>query len=697
MLQCLDMRRIFTSLALAPLFWFVCAAAAPMSDQVVRYKIQAQLDAVKHAVTGEETLTWRNESQDAVGELRFHLYLNAFANEKSTFIRESGGQLRGDRLSKNGWGWIDVHRMRIEGGPDLTSAIRFIHPDDDNADDRTVIAVPLPKPVPPGGSITLQIGFLSQLPKVYARTGYRNDFHMVGQWFPKIGVYEKAGDRYAKTGGWNCHQFHADSEFYADYGVYDVTLTVPDNYVVGATGVRQSAVEDAARHTRTYRFYQEDVHDFSWTASPRFVRLEREFDPAREVKPAELAGAAKLLGLPEAALALRPVRMILLLQPEHVAQAERHFRAVANGIKWFGLWYGAYPYPTITVVDPPYGAGGAGGMEYPTLITAGTTWWPGANDGMIEEVTVHEFGHQYWYGMVGTNEFEEAWLDEGFNTYSTGKVLDAAYGLRDLPIHLYNVPVGRLLGLPRIDSDIENRSVYLFYGKHDPVVRNAWQFYGESEYAINSYYRTGTLLRTLENYLGAPVMARVMRAWFERYRFRHPDSLDFERLVKEVSGRDMTWFFDEFVFGTNALDYRVGSVDCEPVETKAGSYVENGRRRTETEDDAERADKERERKGGKEYRIVVRLVREGEAVFPVAMKMTLENGETVREQWDGRDRWIRYEYTRKAKVRSVEIDPDHKILLDTSFANNSWTAQTQWLPLAKWSSDLLFWLQMVLP
>ncbi len=171
-----------------------------MSDQVVRYNIRAQLDAGRHAVTGQETLTWRNESPDAVGELRFHLYLNAFANEKSTFIRESGGQLRGDRLAKDGWGWIDVRHMQIAGGPDLTGAIRFIHPDDDNADDRTVIAVALPQPVAPGGSITLEINFLSQLPKVYARTGYHQDFLMVGQWFPKIGVYEKAGDRYAKTG-----------------------------------------------------------------------------------------------------------------------------------------------------------------------------------------------------------------------------------------------------------------------------------------------------------------------------------------------------------------------------------------------------------------------------------------------------------------------------------------------------------------
>ena len=685
------------ALALAALLLPAGAGAAPLSNRIVSYRIQAQLDPAIHTVTGHETLTWRNDSPDTVGELRFHLYLNAFQNEKSSFMRESGGQLRGDRASKDSWGWIDVKRMRIVDGADLTGAIRYLHPDDDNADDRTVIAVALPRPVAPGGAIALDILFVSRMPKVFARTGYHNDFYMVGQWFPKIGVYEKAGDRYAKTGAWNCHQFHATTEFFADYGVYDVSLTVPSSYVVGATGVRQSAVQDAQHHITTYRYYQEDVHDFSWTASPHFLAMEREFDPARAVKPAEVAQTARLLGRPPADLALPRVRMILLLQPEHRGQAERQFRALENAIQWFGLWYGAYPYQTITLVDPPYGASGAGGMEYPTLITGGTNWWPGPNDGS-EEVVVHEFGHQYWYGMVGTNEFEESWLDEGFNTYSTGKVMDAAYGMRDLPLSAFGIPLGRLLGLPQVDSDIINRSVYVQYGKYDPVVRNGWQYYDQFRYGINSYMRPGVLLRTLENHLGAPAMARIMRAWFERYRFHHPTSIDFERTVNEVSGRDMTWFFDQFVFGTNAVNYRVGSVACDRIGTMLGSYLENGRRVTVTEEEADRIEKERERKHTPDqYHIAVKLVRDGEAVFPVEMKMTLANGETVREQWDGRDRWVKYEYTKPARLKTVEIDPERKVLLDINLADNSYTANAAWLPLSKWSSNLLYWIQMVLP
>ena len=690
------MPRISRALPLAALTCSLLGAA--VNTPIVDYRIRARLDVARKAIDGQETLTWRNDSPDAIGELRFHLYLNAFQNEKSTFMRESGGQLRGDRIPKEGWGYVEVRKMQVAGGPDLTQAIRFIHPDDDNADDQTVISVALPQPVAPGRSITLNIDFLSKLPKVFARTGYHNDFFFAGQWFPKIGVYEKAGDRYAKVGAWNCHQFHANSEFFADYGNWDVTITAPAAYVVGATGVEQSRSEDPQRHETTYRFVQQNVHEFAWTASPKFVRVERQFDPDREVSAAEIGEVAKLVGRSVEELRLKPVRMILLIQPEHRSQIDRHFRAVANALKWFGLWYGAYPYQTITVVDPPFGAGGAGGMEYPTLITAGTSLRVAEHEADPEEVVVHEFGHQYWYGMVGTNEFEEAWLDEGFNTYSTSKIIDLVYGPLSLPVRWQSFPVEDILGLPSYTDDVMNRTMYLFYRKVDPVVRNAWDFYDTFSYGINSYMRPATLLRTMENYLGPPAMARIMRAWFERYRFHHPTSRDFEKLVNEVSGQDMTWYFDQFVFGTAVLDYRVDSVECAEEPVRRGLFMEKGRRVAVTDEDVKRIGKERKKKKEEpRYRIVVKLKREGEAVFPVDMKMTLENGETIREHWDGRDRWVKYELTKTSPAKRVEIDPEHKVLLDVNFENNSWVSDPAPLPFAKWLSNLLFWSQMVLP
>src|SRR5260370_20050406 len=191
--------------------------------------------------------------------------------------------------------------------------------------------------------------------------------------------------------------------------------------------------------------------------------------------------------------------------------------------------------------------------------------------------------------------------------------------MRDRPISLLGIPAGRLLGLPRIDSDTVDRSAYLFYGKHDPVVRNGWQYYSRYSYGINSYMRPGALLRTLENHLPPGVMARIMRAWYQRYKFQHPTSRDFARLASEVSGRDLNWFFDQFVFGTNQLNYRVAEVSSDKIGTSLGSFLENDKRVEITAKDAD-ADA-RKKRGSEQYRIIVKLVREGESVFPVDMEM----------------------------------------------------------------------------
>ena len=156
----------------------------PLSNRIANYDMNVKLNPEKKLVTGEETLYWKNTSKDKISELEFHLYLNAFKNTNSTFIKESGGQLRGDRFntsSKLNWGWIDVLSMKVKNGEDLTSKIKYIHPDDNNADDETVISVPLNRPVLPGKEITLNIKFESKLPKVFARSGFSDNFFMVAQ------------------------------------------------------------------------------------------------------------------------------------------------------------------------------------------------------------------------------------------------------------------------------------------------------------------------------------------------------------------------------------------------------------------------------------------------------------------------------------------------------------------------------------
>ncbi len=606
------MRRLCLFLAAAT------AAFAAEGRDIVNYRIAARLVPQEHLIQGHEELIWRNASPGEIRELRFHLYMNAFRDRRSTWVREGGREL--ERLERNGWGSIEVRRLAIAGGPDLTKSIRFIHPDDDNADDRTVISVPLPAPIAPGGSIALEIDFKTRLPHVVERAGYHGDFYLAGQWFPKIGVWEAPGR-------WNCHQYHAWSEFFADFGRYDVSINVPSDYVVGATGVNVSRAVDGSR--TTWRFVQTDVHDFAFAASPRFVRAERMFGS---------------------------VRMILLIQAENASQIDRHFRALSTAIQYYGQWYGAYPYQTITLVDPPYGAMEAGGMEYPTFIAGGTAWLLDPREQRPEAVIVHEFGHQYFYGMLGSNEFEESWLDEGFTTYSSEKIMDLVWGPQPVRFHFLGIPLGSALGLPLEGHDSLNRTGYLEDPKLDDLQRFSWQYYNSSSYGVNSYERASLVLRTLENTVGAPVMARIMRTYVERWRYRHPTTHDFEVIVSEVSGRDMSWFFDRFVFSSNTLDYAV---------SKIGEHS-------------------------------VRLRRLGEAIMPVELSVHFADGAVMRRQWDGQYRWTEFQFERKAAIESAEIDPDHKILLDVNFANNSRTRSLQAAPLAKWAENLLLWAEQCL-
>ncbi|MCK4448171.1 MAG: M1 family metallopeptidase, partial [Candidatus Marinimicrobia bacterium] len=341
---------------------------------------------------------------------------------------------------------------------------------------------------PPQEKITLFIEFYSKLPKVFARSGFYGDFFMVAQWFPKIGVFWK--------GKWNCHQYHLNTEFFADFGVYEVEITVPEEYVVGATGLRIKELKNEDG-TKTYTHYQEDIHDFAWTACPDFVEFREKYS----------------LENPQVS-----TEMILLIHRSHLNQKDRYLSSLKNGIEFYSQNYGAYPYPTITLVDPAPKASLNGGMEYPTLFTSMTFWAIPKGLHLPEMITIHEFGHNYWYGMIGSNEFEEAWLDEGFNTYSEIKAMEKYYGEDRSMIDMWGL---------KISDFILQRFRMIGSGKMDPIVKNSWEFFSGGSYGMNTYSKAALMLLTLENHLGDGVMSRIMRTYFERWKFKHPTTQDF--------------------------------------------------------------------------------------------------------------------------------------------------------------------------
>ncbi|MDQ6891224.1 MAG: M1 family metallopeptidase [Acidobacteriota bacterium] len=626
--------------------------AAQLTPPIASYEISCRLDTDKKTVEGTELITWTNRTSRPASALQFHLYLNAFRNTRSTFHRESGGRGRRGEPLPESWGSIELTRMTYADGTDLLPALVYIAPDDGNRDDRTVAEVTLPKPVAPGETARVSVDFRSRLPRVARRTGWKGDFYMVAQWFPKLGVLQETG--------WNCHQFHANSEFFSDFGDYDVSIDVPARYKgrVGATG--KQVEERAGNGERVlYRFRQESVHDFAWTADPGYL-VRRDF--FRE------AG-------------LVDVELILLLQPEHASQAERHFRAAKAGLSLMGRVLGGYPYSTLTIVDPPWGGSAAGGMEYPTLITAGTHLVAPANVHEPEEVVVHEFGHQYFYGMLASNEFEEPYLDEGFDQYMTARVLKTAYGPNHPVVNFFGFrfPLGIDLFYP-----VDDNRRFFKLATADLHAQKSWGFRDRPTYGGSTYSHTALALATLENMVGTGTMDRALRLYFERWRFRHPTLSDFIGAANEVTGRDWTWFFDRTFHGAEDTDYAVEEVRSTPSKPPRGLFEKDGRLSEGPPPELAKA---------RGWDSVALVTRKGGVVLPVEVLLRFEGGKSYRSVWDGAGRWKRFRIQGGPRLVEAIVDPDEKIALDSDRTNNGRRSRGDPRAATRWTSRSVFWTQ----
>ena len=629
----------------------------PKSEWIVHYTMKVSLDPEEKTIDGKMNLIWKNPSNDTINELQFHMYLNAFKNTKSTFAKESGGQLRSVRIRASDplvWGWVDVLEMRTDSA-DLTGNIRFIQPDDDNEDDQTVISVPLEESVLPGESIELDIDFKSKLPKVYARTGYSDDFFLIAQWFPKIGVYEPEGMRYAEEGQWNCHQFHANSEFYANFGVYEVEITLPKKFVVGASG-ELIGQTDNPDDTKTLTYRAEDVVDFAWTASPFYQVVEDQWED---------------------------VKIMVYLQPDHLPQADRHTESVKAALEYFKTNLGKYPYSTISIIDPPIKAMGAGGMEYPTFITAGCLW--GIPDWMrlTEMVTIHEFGHNYFMAILASNEFEEAWIDEGFNTYYEMRIMDDTYGDRHSFIGHDKFHYG--------DWEYQRGSyTNSTYPKIAESFRKAWE-YQHGGYGTMSYSKPATWMATLDRVVGRLTMDEIMKTFYDRWKFKHPCGQDFIDIVNEVVsknhgtkfGENMDWYFEQVLYGSEICDYEMARIRNNKTDPPKGIHEEGGNKRTFKNIEYESTI----------YKSSVRVHRLGEVIMPVEILVHFADGEEVLEHWDGKERTWEFSYEKPEQILWAKIDPEMKILIDVNMLNNSLITKPKKTVFWKIALKFLFWLQ----
>ncbi len=573
--------------------FFLLLPAAPAraaAPEVASYTIEVQLNVDQRTLEGLETVTYRNTTTRPMTDLVFHLYLNAFKNSETIFMRESGPQHRGNAFDPQENGWIDVTGIRLLDGTELRLEL---------LEDGTLARVALPGPVAPGGAVAFEATFIARLPRVFARTGWAPDaqgdpYFMTGQWFPKLGVWTEDG--------WNAYPFHANAEFFADFGSYEVHIRLPAGYSSAGAGLPTGAV-DNRDGTQTVTYRAQNVIDFAWAASPNF----------REV--------IKKVGEVE-------IRYVYL--PEHDWTVGPVMDAAQQSLERYGEWFGPYPYPRLTVVDAPDAGEGAGGMEYPTLVTVGAmdmlgagSWTMKAGLGRsLELVTAHEIAHQWWQSVVASNEAEEPWLDEGFADYATVRLMSAGYGANNSVIDLADFELG-YLDMRRAEY-LANPDVAM-YGK-------AWDF-GGNDYEVAAYAKPAVALLTLERVLGEETMLKVMSTYFQRYRFAHPTTGDFRAVAVEVSGQPLEWFFGNqdgggLVYGEGVLNYTARAIDAHSITA----------------------------------------AREGKLAVPTEIVVSFRDGTGEVLAWDGQEATKTFTFDRE--VRAFTIDPARKLVIDRVWSDN---------------------------
>ena len=480
-----------------------------LAPNVASYQMNVRLDPAAKTVSGTERITYTNPSPDTLHEIWLRLYLRAFRDTNTVWMREYGRWI--DTLPPEYVGDIRLNSLTLVGGADLLASATLTD---------TLLRVPLPQPLLPGQSLELDVAWVSQLPRVFARTGYSgrdNTFFMVGQWYPKLAVYDR--------GHWDTEPWHANAEFFNDFGSYDVSINVPSDYVVAGAGVAAGEIANNDG-TRTLRFTSDDVNDFAFAASPDFQLHTTT------------AGA---------------VTIALYSMPEHSLAVDAYLGVAAEALQMYGAWYGAYPHPRLTIVDVPDNATAAGGMEYPTLITS-EVGSVGGSYRWLAYVTAHEIGHQWWPMQTATNEAAAPWLDEGLTEYTGSRYMAESprgWGTDDA------ISFEQGLYAPRA---------------YTPATWPAWQ-YTNSDY-VTIYAKTALGLWTLEGVVGTERFRHAMASYLAQYRFKHPNGADFRAALEGDLG-DLGWLFDDYLSGSGVIDYAVAPIE-QSVAVSTVRVVRNG-------------------------------------------------------------------------------------------------------------------------
>lgn len=519
-------------------------------QQEVNYTIQVKLDDVNHTLSGFEEFEYVNNSPDALDKIYIHIWPNAYRNGKSALGKQQykGGETMltfGEEKDKGG---IDSLDFKVNG-----STVKWEY-DPTNMD---ICIIYLPIPLKSGERLSVTTPFKIKIPSgKISRLGHIDQSYQITQWYPKPAVYDK--------NGWNPIPYLNQGEFYSEYGSFDVSITLPKNYVVGATGdlqtesemefLNQKASETkqkldsylaqkqgrngktefpaSSAEWKTIRYTQSKVHDFAWFADKRYAVSKSE------------------VTLPHSK---RKVTTWAMWVPHNSVTWQYADEYLRDGTYYYSLWNGDYPYNQVTAVDGTISAGG--GMEYPNVTVIGNA----SSREELEVVIVHEVGHNWFYGIIGSNERVHGWMDEGMNTLNEVRYIQTKYPNNTRMSDMVLNGSFHFEDLDHHDlGDVSYRMIAAL-GEDEPIETHSAEF-GAANYGVIMYQKTGLVFYYLKDYLGEELFDKCMHAYFEEWKFKHPQPEDMKATLERVSGKDLSWLFDDLIQTTNHVDYKIRSV-----------------------------------------------------------------------------------------------------------------------------------------
>jgi len=593
-------------------------------QQHTNYTINVTFEPQKKLLTGIETIFYTNNSPDTLNYLYFHLYPNAFS-DTSLMYKEAAK--KGLKLISNRehQGSIKISNLSIQqiNKSDKTSL------DNTFKVEETLMKVDLSQPILPHRQLEIKMDFQVKIRKYNAaggKGGYCGDHFVISQWYPKICVYDE--------NKWNDIPYHWLREFYGEFGTYDVTINVPFDYIVGATGsviagdpgweevkiepsldnkhweekegnIREFLRKKASKNTsRAVRFSAENVHDFVWIVSKDFIYENGSYNDI-------------------------PVH-VLYNAKHKTSWSKRALNTAIESLDSLNSYVGEYPYPQLTVAQGFYSSA----MEYPMVVFLGIT---------RTSTVFHEIAHNYFYGALANNEYREGWLDEGLVTFLTERFIEdrkKSQQKKQIPKPKYKFPL--LERQYRPVSLKHSRLNYLYYYLYSdletPISTPSYNCNDKVEYSLNYYVKGSEFFRMLRYIVGKDCFQAILQKYYNSWRFKHVNEDRFKKICEQVSGMELDWFFKQWLHNTVKIDYAITSLKK--------NKQENGKWATK-----------------------VNLKRCANGIMPVEVLLTTIDNKEYRQQWDGKDKTSSVTFLTSTKPKEAALDPND-IILDQFRINN---------------------------